>query len=164
MIKRKTLLSPTVVFATVLLTILCAFTLKPNVQPGLGTQLIGEWRNLYVRIRLNVHGPNRRVIEADSANWETRLRIKPIRTHFNADDTYYSEYRDLRDSIIRIPSGTWVVKGDSIIITQLKPEKSIMKLKVSINKDKATFSGLLDFDGDGKNDDEYFGIQRRFGP
>lgn len=163
MIKRKTLLTPTVVFATVILMMLGAFTLKPNAQQGLGTQLIGEWRNLYVRIRLNIHGPGRRIIEADSVNWETRLRIKPIRTYFKADGSYYSEYRDLRDSILRVPSGTWVVRGDSIIITQLKPEKSIMKLKVSINKDKATFSGLLDFDGDGKNDDEYFGIQRRFG-
>ena len=47
-------------------------------------------------------------------------------------------------------------------MTQLKPSKSILKLHVSISNNKATFSGIIDFEGDGIADDEYYGVQRKF--
>ncbi len=60
------------------------------------------------------------------------------------------------------PSGVWHITADSITITQLKPEKNTYTLYVSINKNLATFNGFLDFDGDGKIDDEYFGVQKKY--
>jgi len=101
-------------------------------------------------------------MEADSSNWEERLHIKPIRTHFEADGTYYSEYRNLQDSIVRRPSGTWSLKGDSLTMSQLQPEPMQMTLQLQIEKDVATFTGLIDFDGDGKTNDLYYGRQRKY--
>jgi hypothetical protein len=34
----------------------------------------------------------------------------------------------------------------------------ILKLHIAINKDRATFSGIIDF----KKDDDYYGIQKKF--
>jgi hypothetical protein len=103
-----------------------------------------------------------KVIEADSSNWEDRLHIKPIRTRFQADGTYYSEYRNLQDSIVRRPSGTWTLKGDSLTISQLQPETVQMTFQLHIEKDIATFRVFIDFDGDGKTNDLYYGRQRKY--
>jgi hypothetical protein len=134
-------------------------------HPGLSAQLVGEWRNVYVKIKVNSLKTGKiNTIEADSSNWETRLGIKPIRTHFKNDGTYYSEYRNLKDSIVRMPAGTWFIKGDSLTMLQLKPDKSTLKVKVSIINNHATFSGMIDFDGDGMANDDYYGVQKKYGP
>lgn len=142
------------------LLLLCLAPLITHAQAAkdpLAKALIGEWRNIYVRINIRD-----KAMEADSSNWETRLHIKPIRTHFQADGTYYSEYRNLQDSIVRKPSGTWTLKGDSLTMSQLQPEPMQMTLQLRIEKDVATFTGLIDFDGDGKTNDLYYGLQRKY--
>jgi len=37
-----------------------------------------------------------------------------------------------------------------------------MTFQPHIEKDVATFTGLIDFDGDGKTDDLYYGRQRKY--
>ena len=101
-------------------------------------------------------------MEADSSNWEAKLKIKPIRTHFIEDGAYYSDYRNLKDSTVRRPTGAWSLKGDSLTMTQLTPDKSVLKLQLKINNDQATFHGFIDFDGEGVTNDEYFGVQKKF--
>ena len=129
----------------------------------LAKTLVGEWRNRYVRIVLvPTSGNGSRVMEADSTNWEQRLGIRPIRTHFNADGSYYSDYLNLKDSIVRRPSGTWLIQGDTLIMNEQKPEATQMKFYLTIQGDYATFHGRIDFDGEGVADDEYYGIQKRF--
>ncbi|MDP4150253.1 MAG: hypothetical protein Q8927_16050 [Bacteroidota bacterium] len=100
--------------------------------------------------------------EADSSNWEARLHIKPIRTHFLPDGSYYSEYRNVKDSLVQRPAGTWAVSGDSLTMSQSTPEAAVYILHVSIRNGIARFSGLIDFDGDGKRDDEYVGVQKKY--
>jgi len=134
-------------------------------QNNLSQQLIGEWRNESLRIKINSFNNTDSTITSESKNvaeWEKNLHIRPIRTFYKSDGTYYSEYRTLSDSIFRRPSGTWVIKGDSITMNELQPEKAVFKLHVFIKNSIATFQGLIDFDGDGKMDDEYFGTQRKF--
>ena len=126
------------------------------------TQLIGEWRNVFVKIILHNKNKPATTMEADSTNWEARLGIKPIRTHFMEDGTYYSEYRNAKDSLVRRPAGTWSLNGDSLTMAQLTPDKSNLTLQLKINGDHATFHGMIDFDGEGIANDEYFGVQKRF--
>jgi len=128
----------------------------------LKSQLIGEWRNVYVKVIIHNKTKPAATMEADSSNWEARLKIKPIRTHFIEDGTYYSDYRNLKDSTVRRPTGTWSLKGDSLTMTQLTPDKSVLTLQLKINKDHATFHGFIDFDGEGVSNDEYFGKQKKF--
>ena len=124
--------------------------------------LIGEWRNVYVKIIIHNKAKPTVTMEADSTNWETRLGIKPIRTHFMEDGSYYSEYRTTNDSLVRRPAGTWSIKGDSLAMAQLTPDKSTLTVHVKINGDHATFHGMIDFDGEGIANDEYFGVQKKF--
>jgi hypothetical protein len=140
-----------------------AFTsISKPVRSSLTSQLIGEWRNVYVKIIIHNKTKPVSTMEADSTNWEARLGIKPIRTHFMEDGSYYSEYRNAKDSLVRRPSGTWNIKGDSLTMMQLKPDKYVLKVHVKIENDHATFSGRIDFDGEGIWNDEYLGIQKKF--
>lgn len=140
-----------------------SFTKNGLQQPELKQQLIGEWRNIALRIKRNIHDKVQpAIVEADSANWETKLGIKPIRTHFKTDGSYYSEYFNLKDSLIRLASGTWTIKNDSLTMIQLFPDKGIEKVHLTIRNNVATFTGIIDFDGNGKLDDDYFGMQRKF--
>lgn len=144
--------------AAPLLIFLAPFIAAAQPPKGpLATALTGEWRNLYVRINIKD-----KVMEADSSNWEARLQIKPIRTHFQADGSYYYEYRNLQDSVVMMPSGTWTIEGDSLIMSQTKPQATRMKFLLQIDKDVATFTGLIDFDGDGKTEELYYGRQRKY--
>jgi hypothetical protein len=117
-----------------------------------------------VYVKIIIHNKNKPAvtIKADSTNWETRLGIKPIRTHFIVDGTYYSEYLNIKDSMIGRPSGPWNIKGGSLTMTQLKPEKSVLKVHVKVDNDHSTFSGLIDFDGERITNDEYLRIQKKF--
>lgn len=124
--------------------------------------LIGEWRNVYVKVIMHNKAKPAVTMEADSTNWEARLGIKPIRTHFMEDGTYYSEYRNTKDSLVRRPAGTWSLNGDSLTMAQVTPDKSTLKVQVKINGDHATFHGMIDFDGEGIANDEYFGVQKKF--
>ena len=130
---------------------------QPAPKGPLAEALTGEWYNLYVHVKLS----NGAEMEADSTNWESRLQIKPIHTFFKADGSYHSIYRNLADSIVRQVAGTWDVEGDTLIMRQNTPTAEFMKLHVTIKKGVATFKGMIDFDGDGKENDEYSGRQRK---
>jgi hypothetical protein len=151
-------------FSLLCLVALVAFTQTPVPPNGkLAQQLTGEWRNQYLKIKIrNAKTGSVTIVEADSSNWEARLQIKPIRTHFIQDGTYRSEYRNLQDSVVRKASGLWAIKGDTLIMTQTKPSPGVLKLHVQIDKQLATFHGMIDFDGEGKLNDEYFGVQKKF--
>jgi hypothetical protein len=133
-----------------------------TIQESLSRQLIGEWRDTYVKIIVHHEGKAPVTMEADSSNWLARLHIKPIRTYFKGDGSYYSIYLNAKDSVVRKTTGLWSIKSDSITMDQRTPDKSVYRLHVSINKDVASFSGVIDFEGDGKADDEYSGRQGRF--
>lgn len=156
---KKYILLTGVCFALML-----CFAFKNRQQNPLYKQLIGEWRNVYVKITMppSKTGGVSVIMEADSSNWEARLKIKPIRTHFKADGSYYSEYPNLKDSIVRKVAGTWALKADTLVMTQLTPTKSETRLHIAIANNVATFSGMIDFTGSGKTNDSYLGKQRKF--
>lgn len=147
-------------FRIIIAFLLMSFTRQ--TQHDLTTQLIGEWRNVYMNIVVNKKGKPVEVISADSTNWEAILKIHPIRTHFEKNGTCYSEYFNLKDSLIRRTEGIWFLKGNKITINQIIPNRAVYKYQLSINANHATFSGYIDFNEDGKTDDYYYGIQKKY--
>jgi len=125
-------------------------------------QLYGEWRNVSMVITTAHNTPASTLEEYKEENWEKELKIKPIRTYYNADGTYISEYRDLDNIVFNTTSGTWEIKQDSVVLHQAKPEKRSAAYHVKFqNENLATFSALLDWTNNGKKDDLYVGKQQR---
>ena len=91
--------------------------------------------------------------------WESKLKIKPIRTFFREDSTWNSAHYNLNDSLVYNPSGKWWVQGDSIVMLQTFPSPDTTLYFLTLKSDTASFESLLDWDGDGKKDDRYLGRQ-----
>ena len=127
-------------------------------------QLVGEWRNTYLKVTMPGHKntDTTSVLEVTEATWQEQLKIQPIRTFFRSDGTFNSEHRNLNDSIVYNPAGKWFVRDNTLHMTDTFPKPGVTyKFKVDINDRIAEFRGLLDWDGDGKEDDEYIGRQRK---
>ncbi len=126
--------------------------------------LIGEWHNFYVNLEMPSYqgGASTFRLEANEMNWEELMEMKPIRTFFRENGTYVSEYRNLEDSVFMIHSGYWEIANDSLILRQREPVPIDYRYAVSLQGDTATFVAVMDFDGDGQEDDHYQGIQTKF--
>jgi len=134
-------------------------TITKELTPA---QLYGEWRNVSMIITTAHNTTKSTVEEYKEENWEKDLKIKPIRTYYNADGTYISEYRDLDNIVFNTTSGTWKTKQDSVVLNQTKPEKRSAAYHVKFQSENtATFSALLDWTNNGKKDDLYVGKQQR---
>jgi hypothetical protein len=129
---------------------------------GLREQMIGEWRSISILVKMNSanNTASDRLLAANEDNWEKVTGIRPVRTFFKPDGTYYAEYYNLKDSIVYQPSGEWSVSEDSLFVHQLKPKLAMLRYAVTIKNDVGEFRSRLDFDGDGQSDDEFFGVSR----
>jgi hypothetical protein len=136
---------------------------QQTAQSNLRKALIGEWRNVSIHVTINTanNSDSSAVFAADESNWEEKLRMKPIRTFYKEDGSYISEYRNLSDSLFHTASGTWSVRGDSLILNQTQPSAETYRSQVMIKDALAEFTIRLDWDQDGNEDDLYFGVQRK---
>ena len=118
------------------------------------SKILGEWRNLSMIVRM----PDS-TVNVPEGQWESVLGIKPIRTTFNENGSFISEYRTLEDSVFMTSNGTWQIEGDTLAMIERDNEN---KYYLSIDGDTAIFRGYLDWDQDGLPDDHYAGKQIRF--
>lgn len=127
------------------------------------SSLIGEWRNLTLRVELDKkHGAPTSIFEANEKTWEEKLQIRPIRTYFNEDGSFNSAHYNLSDSLVMNPEGTWAVTGEEITMITTKPFKDTTTCTYSIKDGVVTFGCWVDWDEDGEKDDWYLGTQRKF--
>lgn len=126
-------------------------------------RLTGTWEIEEMKIRMNSfqNSQSDTVIEVTSDSWEEKMKTRNIQTTFNADGTYHSLHRNLKDSVVYDPAGIWSIRGDSLVIQDTIPVNVTYKYKVLIGDGVAEFWGTEDFDQDGKVDDEYYSRQRR---
>jgi hypothetical protein len=126
----------------------------------LSDRLIGEWRNTSLRIILHTAngGDGSEEKNFDESNWEEQFGMKPSRTFFQGDGSYYTEYRDLDDSVFQVANGKWSVTGDSLIMVE--PDFTY-RYQVDIQDGLGEFTALIDGDEDGEWDDTYIEVQRK---
>jgi hypothetical protein len=147
-----------------LVVILLACNEAAKNKPGVSSpayQLIGEWNNLSIKIDIlsKNNSDSNEVFEVNRPEWEQRLKIKPIRTFFREDSTWNSAHYNLKDSLVYNPSGKWWIENDKLVMLQQSPSPDTTLYSLTLNKDTASFEAQLDWDMDGKKDDNYFGRQ-----
>jgi len=123
-------------------------------------EFIGEWTNVSLKVWVKSYNNSDTsfIVDISEDNWELKMNVKPIVTTIHEDGTYISEFRNSFDSLIYRPKGTWMIDGDSLI---MEDHQDIYKYQIFIDGDLAEFKSLVDWDKDGKADDEYFGVQRK---
>lgn len=145
------------------LTALTLYATAAHAQSDLREQLVGQWRNLTMHLKVvdAANPANNKIYDYNEKNWEDSLKIRPIHTYFKADNSFYSEYYNLKDSLVFRQSGKWALEGRHLTFYYEKPKADTLHFTVGIKDNVATFHGLVDWSGDGKKDDEYAGTQRK---
>ena len=151
---------PSIVFACTVILFACN---SGNNESAPASRLVGEWNNISIKVDIQTENDSdsNGVFEAKRGEWEQVLKIRPIRTFFNADSTWHSAHYTLKDSLFYDPSGRWWIEGDSLVMQQQLPAPETTKYLLTLNGDTASFRGILDWDTDKKRDDIYFGEQIR---
>ena len=131
-------------------------------------QIIGIWesRFLYV-IQQTVDGSTTsRILNVTPEDYEQVLGLRTVRAYFNEDDSYFGEYIDVDGNVVKSDSGKWAISGDTITISQFDPSGSmkIINYHLEIRGDTAVFNSLLDYDGDGAEDDTFRSTSVRVNP
>lgn len=123
---------------------------------------IGEWTNVSMRIWVKTYNQSDTsfIVDINEENWDLKMTVQPIVTTVFEDGTYVSEFRNSFDSLMYRPEGTWMIDGDSLI---MQDHQAVYKYKIFIDGDLAEFKSVIDWDGDGDIDDDYFGVQRKSG-
>lgn len=135
-------------------------TENQTTKADLKTILPGSWEALSFRVQMNTfqNTDSSFILEVKAGEWENKLQMRPIQTEYSADNRYRSYSYNRSDSLIRTERGIWNVFGDTLML--ISPEATY-QYQVIMKSDILEFKSLLDWDGDGQEDDEYIGIQKR---
>ncbi len=138
-------------------------TISSGSSKPLDKRFFGEWRNESLRVECATYrgSDSTYVLNVPAGKWEAIMKMKPIRTTYKPDGSYISEYRSLGDSVLIQRQGGWFANGHELTMRETKPDTREYQFKYRFKGDLATFSSMLDFDSDGKNDDKYNGVQRK---
>lgn len=123
-------------------------------------EIVGEWTNVSMKIWVNTYNNSDTsfIVDISEENWELKMNVKPIVTTIHDDGTYISEFRNSFDSLIYKPEGTWLIDGDTLI---MQDHQATYRYQIFLDGDRAEFNSLVDWDNDGKLDDDYKGVQRK---
>lgn len=134
-------------------------------QDKLARDILGKWSSHKMKVVFQGRHGGLGVdsLDVQRADWEKETQGKPIITAFKADNTYESWYYDVSGQVLlRNPGGTWTIRKDTIIMTQLNPSGGpTFRLHMARQKELLYFSGVMDFDLDGQSDDHYQGWMQR---
>lgn len=137
--------------------LLCAtMDSQAQAQPS---ELSGIWQSTRVMVEINHKGEgNASTLLAEGQDeFVEQLGIKSNVGEYRRDGTYTETYVGLKDAIIYQPSGTWSVEGDTFLVRQTQPAPLLHRFHLHQQGDRATFTGYVDWDQDGKQDDLFTG-------
>lgn len=131
-----------------------------NLTYDLKKEIPGTWEAIAFQVIINAGDSlaANDLFEVKEGNWITQLGIQPIQTQYSADHKYRSEYKNQSDSLLQLTRGIWNVFGDTLLL--VAPDATY-QYHVKLQGERAEFRCLLDWDGDGQEDDEYIGVQKR---
>jgi len=127
---------------------------------NLKSALPGTWETIAFQVNIQSfqNTDSTFTMEIKEGEWESQMQMRPIQTVYELTNKYYSTYKNLSDSVIRIERGIWNVFGDTLLL--VSPDATYT-YQFLLQNEKAELRTLLDWDGDGQEDDEYIGIQKR---
>lgn len=131
-----------------------------NTRPDLLEVIPGTWEAISFSVNVNSVGDtdSSYVFNIGEKDWKPKLGIRPLRHIFKADQNYVRESRSIENEVMDLARGKWFINGDSI---RLVTPEATYEYEVTIEGSVSTFHCFMDWDGDGEEDDEYTGIQRK---
>ncbi len=126
--------------------------------------LYGIWEGVSFHINVNSfeNKPDSSfVFEVSEGDWEQKLQVKPVRTIYLPDSTYVQEFRGLKGEIYESNKGLWRTLGDTLLLLE-RDAQYLYDSRIADNG-LLWLRSLVDWDGDGQEDDEYLAAHRLVG-
>ena len=98
------------------------------------------------------------IFEVKEEEWASRLGSRPILFYFQPDNKYRQEFVALNDEVMSTARGMWNTFGDTLMLIE---PNATYQYQVAIGKGLAEFRTMLDWDGDGQEDDSYSAVHRQ---
>ena len=119
-------------------------------------EIVGDW--LSNSLKIDVNADSAYQIYVAKGEWETKLRHRPIKTTFRANNTYQIDYLNLQDSIFEKRRGVWNVFGDTLLLIE---SESTYKYSIKMRRNHLQYQAFIDWDEDGEEDDVYSQIDEK---
>lgn len=129
--------------------------------PDLNKELPGTWEAVSVKVKVNsvMNEPDSSTtFEIKEEEWLDRMGVKPVRTYYQTDNKYRQEFRALNDTLLSISRGVWNTFGDTLMMIE---PATTYQYTLRLKNGLAEFRALVDWDGDGEEDDDYTGVHRK---
>lgn len=143
---------PILIFTLATLVLACN-----NQQPP----IIGSWDSQKVQVTLNHGQPDEEVLVANKAEFPEKMNMKAAMGYYYKDGTYRDAYISMEDTISFATNGVWEINGDSLTVYQQEPAKDTFRHQFTINGDRGEFKTMIDFDGDGQEDDLMTSVSKK---
>lgn len=143
------------------LLILSACAKEEKKQDNLAAFLPGVWEVSLLQVKVNSVNNNpdsSYTFEANKDNWVAQFQVKPFRTFYESDNKYRIEYRTVYDSLLNMSRGIYNVFGDTLM--RIEPNGTYQYIVKRPQPGILEYRSLIDWDGDGKEDDDYLEVQR----
>lgn len=129
-------------------------------QPPLKEALPGTWESVSIRVDVNTaeNTDSSYVFEVKEEEWAQRLGSRPIRFYFQPDNKYRQEFTALSGEVVSATRGMWNTFGDTLMLIE---PNATYQYQVATGKGLAEFRTMMDWDGDGQEDDSYLGVHRK---
>lgn len=124
-------------------------------------KLPGTWEAVSVSVTVNSvnnQADSIEIFEIKESDWTSRMGVKPVKTAYQPDNKFRQSFFALNDSLVSVNRGIWNIIGDTLIMIE---PNATYQYEVDLADGLATFKALLDWDGDGLEDDEYIGVHRK---
>jgi hypothetical protein len=130
------------------------------VLDNLKKSLIGQWETISFKVDVNTFNntDSSYSILVGASDWDKKLNMKPFQTNFKNNNTYEMTFTNLTDSLVDMKRGLWSVFGDTLMLME---SDGTYQYRVRSKNKHLQFESLLDWDGDGSEDDAYMRIEKR---
>jgi len=152
-----------IAFLQILLCLIWAACQNNSTKKLNNENIAGTWSNTLMKMKFesykNTTKDSTLIVTKD--NWVEILKIQPIKTTFEINGTYKSEYFGSDGKFLQAVSGKYWFQNDSVVLKQLLPKEDFNAYKTKIWGNSISFETNIDFDSDGKKDDYYYGEQEK---
>jgi len=150
------------IFITLVLFLLACESKESSVEDNSiqRSDLVGVWEQVDLKVTYNTFDvpDSMRIFQVEEENWTKVLSVKPVKTYFKADSTYRQDFIGLDDNVYDTQRGLWNLIGDTLML--ISPNATYTYEINLVANGTCQYLGLLDWDGDGAEDDKYEATQR----
>ncbi len=134
----------------------------PQLNAEKSRQLIGKWRSESLRVIQETYkgGESRYVLEVNPDNYIETTGLETALVEFFENGRYIEDYIGPDGIKTYSQTGYWFMVEDSLVLAISKPLRSqaVQRYFPSFKSGKGIFTSLMDYDGDGEEDDRFKGV------